>query len=286
LEGRKAGGRATPDACPRKYQEPGLQPEFNQENEAMSSSSTSIPKSRSFEAIKCKDGVCPGAKYHFHGCAREVYTYLEFIREKDIYGGFLFMKIDNIVEHTKDWNNDGKPFTKRQVYRVLEVFRTLGVLGPYETRPVRGRAVRGRQFGNHGLWSEIRDGVCQFVYPMTKPSVTSDVTPDVTVNVTSDVTLLEQNVTLDVTPLSDILALNLLTWDELKNVFASEPVEPSLAFEPNEPCEPLEPWPQVEGEPGFWLANAISPTDEVEHSIGAVREFAETKTQTVNAHAS
>jgi len=101
------------------------------------------------------------------------------------------------------------------------------------------------------------------------PIAEQNVTLNVTLDVTPDVTILGQNVTLDVTPVSDISDLNSLTWEELKNVFESEPVEPFLAFEPS---EPLEPWPQAEGDLGF--------------GISAIPEILEGKAQTLNAHTS
>ena len=63
-----------------------------------------IQISRSFEAGGARRNQrVPNPKWHFHGCAREVLTYLELIRQKDNHGGFLFMEVDDIVAHTKDW---------------------------------------------------------------------------------------------------------------------------------------------------------------------------------------
>jgi hypothetical protein len=123
-----------------------------------------IQVSRSFEAVWCEgtSDRCPNPKWHFHGCAREVFSYLELIRSRNNHGGFLFMRIDDIVAHTKDWSKGGKPFKRRQVTRVLATLRQLCIIGNYETRMIKGRAVSGWQMAPHGLWAETKGGVCDF----------------------------------------------------------------------------------------------------------------------------
>lgn len=123
-----------------------------------------IQISRSFQAVWCEgtSDKCPNPKWHFRGCAREVFSYLELIRSKNNHGGFLFMEIADIVAHTKDWNKGGNTFSEIQVKRVLAAFRQLGIIGKYETRMIKGRAVRGWQMASHFFWAEAKGGVCDF----------------------------------------------------------------------------------------------------------------------------
>lgn len=178
-----------------------------------------IQISRSFQAVWCKDRTdeCPNPKWHFRGCAREVFSYLELIRSKNNHGGFLFMEVDDIVAHTKDWSKGGKPFTRRQVQRVLKAFRLLGIIGKYETRLIKGRAKSGWQMASHFFWAETKGGQCDFKHwekfepcqrevMNNQQDVTANVTLNVTANVTPNVTDLRVNVTPKVTPESDVIA--------------------------------------------------------------------------------
>jgi hypothetical protein len=99
---------------------------------------------------------------HFRGCAREVFKYLEMIRKENNHGGFLFMKVATIAARTKDWAKSGRPFSEIQVKRVLRSFQKLGILGKYETRMVKRRAVRGWQMAGHEWWAEVGGGTCDF----------------------------------------------------------------------------------------------------------------------------
>ena len=128
------------------------------------STNDKIQISRSFEAVWCKDGTneCPNPKWHFHGCAREVFSYLELIRSKNNHGGFLFMRVETIAAHTKDFGHGQRPYSVIQVKRVLAAFRHLGILGKYETRIIKGRAVKGWQMASHFFWAETKGGVCDF----------------------------------------------------------------------------------------------------------------------------
>ena len=108
------------------------------------------------------DGKCVHDEYHFHGAAREIYSYLKLFAGN--HGGFVFMTVDDIVAHTKRWNKGRKPFTKRHCERILRMFRVLGVVGNYEIRKIRGRSVKGMQMGRHALWAESRGGICDFIH--------------------------------------------------------------------------------------------------------------------------
>jgi len=123
-----------------------------------------IQVSRSFTAVWCKDGsnACPGHHLHFRGCAREVFKYLEDIRKHNNHGGFLFMRVSTIAAHTKDFRNGERPFSKIQVKRILRIFQDLGIIGKYETRIIKGRAISGWQMSGHEWWAETNGGTCDF----------------------------------------------------------------------------------------------------------------------------
>ena len=87
---------------------------------------------------------------------------MEKIRNKNNYGGFLFMRIDDIVAHTKDYGHGKRSYSIQQVKRVLKVFQLLGIIGNYETRMIKGRAFRGWQMASHFFWAETKGGVCDF----------------------------------------------------------------------------------------------------------------------------
>ena len=74
------------------------------------------------------------------------------------------MRVADIIKHTKDWAKGGRPFSERQVKRVLRVFQDLGILGKYETRIIKGRAVSGWQMAQHAHWAEASGGLCDFTY--------------------------------------------------------------------------------------------------------------------------
>jgi hypothetical protein len=121
--------------------------------------------SRSFSPVSSTwfvDGKCVHDEYHFHGAAREIYSYLRLFAKN--HGGFVFMTVDDIVEHTRKWNKGGKPFTKRHCERILRVFRELGVVGNYEIRIIRGRAIKGMQLGRHEFWAKSCGDTCDFTH--------------------------------------------------------------------------------------------------------------------------
>ena len=128
------------------------------------STNDKIQISRSFQAVWCEgtSDKCPNPKWHFRGCAREVFSYLELIRSKNNYGGFLFMRIADIVAHTKDYGHGRRPYSIQQVKRVLAVFQQLCIIGKYETRMIKGRAVKGWQMASHHFWAETKGGQCDF----------------------------------------------------------------------------------------------------------------------------
>jgi hypothetical protein len=126
--------------------------------------SDKIQISRSFTAVWCKDGnnACPGHHLHFRGCAREVFKYMDMIRKKQNHGGFLFMRVSTIAANTKDFRNGDRFFSKIQVKRVLRIFQDLGIIGKYETRMIKGRAISGWQMSGHEWWAETNGGICDF----------------------------------------------------------------------------------------------------------------------------
>lgn len=115
---------------------------------------------RSFRPVKLVKLECPCAKYHFHGLAQCVYTYMEKLSAN--HGGFVFASVDDIVRHTKQWSKDEKPGSKRQVERILCIFRALHIIGDRDTRTIHGREYKGWQFAPHAFWAETQGGVCDF----------------------------------------------------------------------------------------------------------------------------
>jgi hypothetical protein len=179
-----------------------------------------IQISRSFEAVWCEgtSNECPNPKWHFRGCAREVFSYLELIRSKNNHGGFLFMRVADIIAHTKDWAKGRKPFSERQVKRVLAAFQLLGIIGKYETRMIKGRAVKGWQMASHHFWAETKGGQCDFKHwPDYEPNQrklmhneqngTDNGTANGTDDVTANGTDLEDNGTADGTAQSAVISV-------------------------------------------------------------------------------
>ncbi|MGA7638022.1 MAG: hypothetical protein WA657_23155 [Candidatus Acidiferrales bacterium] len=175
-----------------------------------------IPVSRSFQAVSCKgtSNECPNPKWHFHGCAREVFSYLELIRSKNNHGGFLFMRVADIVAHTKDYGHGRRPYSIQQVKRVLAVFQQLGIIGKYETRTINGHPKKGWQMASHFFWAEVKGGVCDFKhwpdYEPRQRELTSDEqneTDNETDNETADETDLADNETADETAQSLIISV-------------------------------------------------------------------------------
>jgi hypothetical protein len=115
--------------------------------------------SRSFSPVWCK-GECPSDEYHFHGAAREIYSYLKVLAER--HGGFVFPGISDITRHTKKWNKSRQPFSERQCKRILRMFRELKILGRRETRTIHGRRYKGWQMSKHSFWAELNGGICDF----------------------------------------------------------------------------------------------------------------------------
>ena len=116
-------------------------------------------KNRSFKPVRLVKLECPCAKYHFHGLARCVYTYLEKLAAN--HGGFVFASVDDIVRHTKRWSKETEG-SKSQVERILRILRVLRILGDRETRTIHGREYEGWQFASHSFWATAQDGVCDF----------------------------------------------------------------------------------------------------------------------------
>jgi hypothetical protein len=173
-----------------------------------------IQISRSFKAVWCKgtSDECPNPEWHFQGCAREVFSYLELIRSKNNYGGFLFMRIEDIVAHTKDHGRGKRPYSIQQVKRVLAAFQQLGILGKYETRVIKRRAFRGWQMASHFFWAETKGGICDFKHwpdfePLQRELMGNqqDETDNETPNETANETDLAHNETPNETPSSLVI---------------------------------------------------------------------------------
>ena len=162
--------------------------------------------SRSFVPVNLQAGTCPNPKRHFRGAAREVYGYLTVLAAR--HGGFVFPSVRNIAAHTKCWRNKSSKYSERQVKRILRTFKSLGVLGQYETRTIHRRSYRGWQFGEHRLWAETLGDLCEFKYwseyadsckgKCFQGFREQNVPADVTTDVPADVTKNQQNVPADV----------------------------------------------------------------------------------------
>lgn len=74
------------------------------------------------------------------------------------------MRISDIVAHAKDYGHGQRPYSIQQVKRVLAVFQQLCILGKYETRMIKGRAVKGWQMASHFFWAETKGGQCDFTH--------------------------------------------------------------------------------------------------------------------------
>lgn len=117
-------------------------------------------RNHSFKPVRLIKLECPCAAYHFHGLAKCVYTYLE--KHSVRHGGFVFPSVDDIVRHTKQWAKDEKPGSKRQIERIISIFKALHILGDRETRTIHGRDYEGWQMAPHSFWAEAQGGVCDF----------------------------------------------------------------------------------------------------------------------------
>lgn len=116
--------------------------------------------SRLFSAVWHKNGECPCDRYHFHGAAREVYSYLKLLAQR--HGGFVFASVGNITEHTKKWNRNRVPFSESHCKRVLRMFRRLGVISDRHVCLIKGRTYNGWQVLTHDRWAESYGGMCEF----------------------------------------------------------------------------------------------------------------------------
>lgn len=116
--------------------------------------------SRSFSPVWCKGEQCLNDEYHFHGAAREVYSYLKLLALR--HGGFVFASVGDITEHTKRWSKGRVPFSQSHCERILRMFRELGILGDRDTRTIHGRRYSGWQMASHVWWAESHGGICDF----------------------------------------------------------------------------------------------------------------------------
>ena len=119
---------------------------------------------RNYMPVPLRAGRCVNHEYHFHGAAKEVYSYLMLHADKR--DGFVFSSVDDIVAHTKRYQKSHKPFKKRHCERILSEFRTRKILGDYETRFLDGIGYRsGWQVRPHDEWTTQRGERCEFRYP-------------------------------------------------------------------------------------------------------------------------
>ena len=116
---------------------------------------------RNYLPVWLVDGRCVNHEYHFRGAAREIFSYLNLLAPK--HDGFVFARVQNIVEHTKKWKREHRPFSARHCKRILAEFKQLGILGPHEVRNVKGVGLRaGWQLHPHDAYMLKEGGLCEF----------------------------------------------------------------------------------------------------------------------------